>query len=276
MGRVGTSIAICMAGLAGSAPALGCGPRSAGVMSWTDYDPGDHVAPYVIEISTDDGRFLYIGSRHTNDPASVDVALIEALWQQLRPTVAFNEGGDPPTESTREEAVRLHGEPGLVRYLAARDGVPVASLDPTTAELVAALQPEFTGQQLKLFFVLQQVMHHRSNPTEPFEARMGRVFAILNRTRGLDVPPRSVDELDEIFRDRFSTPESYRDVPASWFDPTQAGNFLQEIARRASEVRDAYMVDLLVAKVRAGGRVLAVVGASHVVMQEPAIRSRLR
>jgi len=43
-----------------------------------------------------------------------------------------------------------------------------------------------------------------------------------------------------------------------------------------SDYRDVYIVRLLVQHVQEGRRVFAVVGGSHVVMQEQALRARLR
>lgn len=47
------------------------------------------------------------------------------------------------------------------------------------------------------------------------------------------------------------------------------------VARAESRFRDEVIVQKLTQKVREGGRVFAVVGRSHVVMQERALRSRL-
>ena len=253
----------------------GCSYHRVQLMTWDDYGRIYHVIPYIVDLSTGNGRLIYVGSRHTNDPNSLDVAVIESLWRQSDIDVAFNEGGVPPTENTKEEAVRLYGEPGLVRYLAARSQVPVRSLDPTRRELVAALGDRFTPEQLKLFFVLLQVKHHRENPTEPFDDMIGRVFMNFNATPGLGGPPRTVEELNAIFPRYFTAPGSFHEVPSNWFDPMEGVNFMNDISRRSGKLRDEYMVDLLVSQVREGKRVFAVVGASHVVMQEPKLRSSL-
>ena len=52
-------------------------------------------------------------------------------------------------------------------------------------------------------------------------------------------------------------------------------NVLNEIACRSGEVRDAHVANLPVFKVLAGKKVFTVMGASHVVMPESALRARL-
>ena len=255
----------------------GCasGTNSA-VMSWDEYRRTEHLTPYVLDLSIGHGRLVYVGARHTNDPTSSEVSLIEWLWTQLEPELAFNEGGDPPTEKTKVAAVRRFGEAGLVRYLAMRDGVSVASLDPSRAQQADAAMLHFSAEQVKTFFALLQVYHHRENPIEPFDERMTRVFRNLEAVPTLTGRPRSLGELDTIYKEQFPGQGDYRDVPTSWFNPTKSETSLNDIARRLSEYRDGYIVQLLTSEVLDGKRVFAVVGASHVVMQEKAIRSRLK
>jgi hypothetical protein len=80
------------------------------------------------------GSLLYFGERHSNDASDQQFAEVEYLWKQFKPDIAFNEGGNPPVESTRDLAINMNGGPGLVRFLAARDNIPVRSLDPTRSE----------------------------------------------------------------------------------------------------------------------------------------------
>lgn len=250
--------------------------RSAPVMSWGEYEKVRHVVPYVLDIPVEGGgRLVYVGSDHTNDPDSLSVRTIESLWSQVRPELAFNEGGNPPTASSREEAIR-YGEAGLVRFLAAQAKVPVASLDPTKSQLAARLNPVFGPELVKLGFVLSQVRHHQNNPTEPFEERMARTFAVLNATPGVEGRPRNLEELTQVFCSRFPETESFHHTPDSWFDPVKKVNVMNELSRRSSEERDRFMIELLVSRARQGKRVFAVVGASHVVMQERALREALR
>lgn len=94
-----------------------CGPRP--IMTWPEYDRLHTSWPYVVRI----GTLYYFGAAHTFDPNDPQIPQIEAAWNAFKPDIAFTEGGNPPIEKTREAAVRKAGEPGLVRFLAARDSV---------------------------------------------------------------------------------------------------------------------------------------------------------
>jgi hypothetical protein len=73
----------------------------------------------------------------------------------------------------------------------------------------------------------------------------------------------------------FPTGGGYEDVQPAWFDPVASGTFLNDISRASNAYRDEFIVRLLVQHVADGRRVFAVVGGSHVIMQEAALRARL-
>lgn len=256
---------------------MGCfRERHLGIMSWEEYSQLSVAWPILVRIKASRGELLYFGAKHTNDPANPQGSEIERLWREFRPDVAFNEGGDPPVEKSLVEAVTKYGESGLVRFLAARDGVPVQSIDPTRAEEVAVLVKRSPSEKVKLFYVLRAVaQHQRFQPGHMVEEELRRVFPILAATPGLQGPPNSIAELQSIYTRTFPGKKDLRDVQDSWFDPMVSENFLNEISRQSSEYRNRYMVDLLTRSVNRGKRVFAVVGGTHVVMQERAIRAGL-
>jgi hypothetical protein len=259
----------------------GLGAQQAPIMSWKEYleqfESRSIKWPYILNIRTANGELLYFGASHTSDPLHPQMSEIERLWSEFHPDVAFNEGGDPPTEKSRQEAVAKYGEPGLVRFLAARDKVPVRSIDPTRAETVAALLKRFTPEQVKLNFVLLTVAQYgRFQRQNTLEEELERVFPIFAATPGLNVPPNSISELEASFARFFPDERNFTAARESWFDPIASENFLNEMSRASSEFRDQYMVDLLTRHVKEGKKVFAVVGGTHVVMQEQAIRTILR
>lgn len=245
------------------------------VMTFDEYRALSHAAPYVLEVRHGNGELIYFGARHSYDPADPQHRWIEELWGAFRPTIAFNEGGDPPTLAMVADAISHHGEAGLVRILAARDGVPVHSLEPGLDLLVDdALAAGFSPRQVKLYHaLLAWISYRQSAGSESPEEFLGRVLRSLSQIKPLQGPPRDVRELDSAFAELFPGPPGWREAPREWFDPAAKGTFLNALARRVSERRDVHMVGLLKHAVNRGERVFAVVGASHVVMQEPALSS---
>ena len=66
--------------------------------------------------------------------------------------------------------------------------------------------------------------------------------------------------------------EDWRRLKAEEMNPRPARSFLSEISADLGKYRDEFMLTRLIRLTRSGERVFAVVGASHVVMQEPVLR----
>jgi hypothetical protein len=250
--------------------------RAVSMMSFEEYAQAPHpMMPHLLTLSARQGQLFYFGARHTFDPADWQVQAIEDYWHQYRPTLAFNEGGEPPVLPLRDETISRFGEAGLVRFLAKRDSVAICSLEPPREEEYALLLKEFSVEQIKVFYVLRGVAQfRRSRNDERVEDFVERVLTGLSKEPSLEGVPRSLAEFEHSHARLFSEPADWRNVPDTWFDPVaKPVVYLNRISRTLSEFRDRYMVNLLITELRKGARVFAVVGGSHVIMQEPVLRA---
>lgn len=259
--------------------AASCAGRRAGPISYSEYAESDHAIPYVLLYETRAGALLFFGSDHVNDPDHEQTEQITNHWSHFGPTLALNEGGHPPTERTAEEAVSRHGESGLVRFLAARDEVAVDTLEPSYARQVQVLISEgFTPTQIKVFYILRQVPQMRGMDSGSVpEGRAEEIITYFSTIEGLEGRPATLRELEEACRRMLPEFPSWAEVPQAWFDPVyeRPPTILNRVSRATSEYRDERVVDLLVASTQRGERVFAVMGASHVVIQEPVLATRL-
>jgi hypothetical protein len=64
-------------------------------------------------------------------------------------------------------------------------------------------------------------------------------------------------------------------VPDDWFDPTKEGQFTNDVQNDSGHFRDKHIFRVLTARAGRGDRVLAVIGASHVPVLEPALIAEL-
>ncbi|HEX8720305.1 MAG TPA: hypothetical protein VF736_06670 [Pyrinomonadaceae bacterium] len=249
-------------------------------MSFAEYAKKRHRVPYVLKLNAGRGRLLYFGARHVFGPDDPELTRIEKLWAEFKPEVAFFEGADPesiPTPAGSRAEVR--GESGLVVFLAARDEVPARTLEPSRKGEVALLLEKYSPEEVKVFYVLRQVPQFRSGThSESVEAYTENVLGGLSLLPELKGAPRTVAELEASCARLFPQLADWRDVPQAWFDPVPSPppTYLNNVSRILSEFRDRHMLTLLTSQLSAGKRVFAVVGASHVVMQEPALRAELK
>lgn len=244
-------------------------------MSWPEYGRTTHAVPYILEVKAKRGALLYFGAEHMKgQPDHAQVDQIQGLWREFRPTVVLNEGWDPPVVPDLREAVRLYGEPGLLRHLAARDGVPIDDMEPPEEERYKYLLRRFTAEQIRLYLIAQNVSQNLASlPREDVEKQVaGQIRRRLETQVLLEGPPRTIPEVDESFRRLLPHVEDWRRLKVEEMNPRPARSFLGEISAYLGKYRDEFMLTRLISLTRKGERVFAVVGASHVVMQEPVLR----
>lgn len=247
------------------------------LMSWEEFAGFAVREPYVLSLQSGTGRLLYYGTGHTTEPRNPQLSELEKRWEKFRPTLVFGEGGVWPLERSRNEAVIRHGEQGLSRWLAARNGVLIRSLEPPRSDEVEAMLRQFPAERLKLYYLLRSVYQHRRMKTsEPVEVTVNVTFRALSKTAGLEGPPRSVAELEESFARHFEGLRDWREAPEPWFNPLESVTYTNDLTRALGDFRDRHMIGLLVREVKRGERVLAVVGSGHVVRQERALRAALK
>jgi hypothetical protein len=204
-----------------------------------------------------------------------------ADWRAATPTLAFFEGPERAPDDSIVEAIRNGGESALVRHLAQRDGVRLASLEPPPRAETDVLVRQFGVERVKIFYVLREVARLRENERLD-QARLTAVTARLLAGMNQRFPQlagvlTTIDELDATYRRIWPGPATWWQASLDWFDPLRpsidsGGVFTNEVARASSRLRDRFMFEHLVAAVRRGERVFAVAGRLHVLAQAAALR----
>ena len=249
--------------------------KSASIMTYDEYAKGNYSFPYIVELNIGKGTLFYFGSRHIFDSKDPQIAQIQKLWKEFRPTAAYYESTGTSLSKTVEEAVSTSGEPGLLRFLATRDKVPYFSLEPNRKDEVAMMLETFTPEQIKVFFVLRQVPQFTDRKSgEKIDNFMTTFLKNVSYIPGLETaPPNTIAELDKASLWLSPQLKDWRTADRSWSNPAATKAYTNLIARMSSEFRDTYMIKLLIEKAKQGERIFAVVGGSHVVMQEPALKA---
>lgn len=230
------------------------------------------------------GRLSYFGAEHLTDPAHAQFAEIERAWNALKPTAAYYEGPNRPIAETKDETIRQAGESGFVRFLAKRDGVPFASLEPSPAEEAAHIMRKFPAEQVMLFYVLRETARLRDRRKLPEAELKAAVAQLLERAvkiKGFEGAFTDLAGLETAYRKHWTSPANWWEAPQQWFAPGKSsketgGIFTNDINTLSSEYRNLHMYRLLAGATLEGKRVFAVVGRNHVPMQVSALRCALK
>lgn len=243
-------------------------------MTFEEYAKYRVDAPYILSVAprSGSGALLYYGARHAADPADPMMLDIERRFAKFTPDLALNEGGDPEPAPLRADAVRIHGEAGLLVWLARRDGIARASLEPPRAAESAALVTELGAIRAKLFYFLRDFDTYNRSAIPESPERYAKILLDNLWRDGLRQAPTHVDECVALLRQAVPELPAWNQAPSAWFDPAlDLHPWLNRAARLSSARRDAHMVELLGRALARGRRVFAVVGYTHVIMQERAL-----
>ena len=251
--------------------AMGTVESAVPLMTFSQYSTFDHPEPYLIELD----NLLYIGSYHTQDPNDPELALIEAKWAEFQPTVALAESTLGLYVGTYPNVVKFFGEPAAVYELARRHNTPIYSIDPAREDEINALRQQFSDEQLLIFFSLRSYLgQRRKTDTTGADTVLGRALD-RNCTR-LQLDPCPIPDADTFtahFTADFPDIADWRTLPETASYPADSGSYLNRIAAASSQFRDEHMIQIISELVNQGERVFAIVGSSHVVMQEGRLRT---
>ncbi|MGK2859792.1 MAG: hypothetical protein ACSLFQ_21555 [Thermoanaerobaculia bacterium] len=225
--------------------------------------------PYLLEIANGRGSLLYYGAHHSSDPASPQVADIEARWKEFRPTIALCEGRSRGYLTGRLGRL-LQGLPesALVHELARRDNVPLVSLEPVYEDEVAMLLRRWSPEEVALYFTMRVYWSEAGGKAdEPLAEDLLRKRTAV---RGLEGTMAAAADIDRVWAKSLGAHGDWRTRTSM-----PEGTFLEEIDLASRVVRGEHMTRVLVELVGKGERVLAVVGSGHVIRQEWALRTML-
>lgn len=252
------------------------------ILSFDSYAEVHHPVPYIVNVasSAPPGHLIYVGVAHVTDARDPQLELLARLWEQARPSLAFYEGPTHPPPEDLSFAIRAgQGEAAMVRMLALRSGVNARSLDPTIEEQVVAMRSKgYHRCSVAQYFVLRQIAQHRHRVgRKQLPVDTANIIAYFNAVEGLQGCVEQHSDLESAMRG-VSSRLDWRDVPHEWFDPVSenAPELMNRLSVSLNRFRDVVMVSRLCAAISAGHRVFAAAGASHVVMQEPALAACTR
>jgi hypothetical protein len=240
------------------------------ILTFAEYGAIRHATPYVVDVRRDGARLVLFGGSHSSDPGLAMFDRIEAAFVELAPEFALHEGTPPHPEPDREIAIRRHGEAGLVTHLAARAGIPTASMDIPLAEEARLLRRELTPGEALVFLVVRQLASfNRKTARMDFDGYFGEFFDVI--APGLELAAIDWPLIEREHLRVVGHPLAPRRVTGHETNPMRDELPTQRIAQRSNRLRDEHMLRRLLEALAAYRRVFATVGVTHAVMLEPAL-----
>lgn len=239
--------------------------------------------PHEIKIVKGDQELCFLGSDHTDDPDNSHVKFIEKRWQEFlkehpnkEDVIVFVEGGTRPVISSADEAIKRHGEPGLMVYLAHQAGVKFDSPEPQSRrDEIRELLKKFPEEEVAYYYFIRDVVSwlRRKNPNSNLDDFINRRLEYL-KTRDvgwhIDITHESMICFhNKKFGHQFGLDDK------DCFE-SSASPYENPVASACSHYRDAYIVAEIKKYWDEGKSIFVVYGMGHSVTQEPALKELLK
>jgi hypothetical protein len=253
------------------------------LMTYEEYAAIPHALPipYTFILHKPNQSLFYCGAQHSCDPQHEQYPQLEAFWGNfLQETAGQNcvvliEGSKRAVKANKEEAIMTAGgEGGLITFLADQAHIPVICPEPDQQYLTTELLKDFSHDEVWYTHFAQNVLgYHRCkkvNAALDFEEYIYRsivkdkeyLAAALDRLNHLH--ERLFNNTLDIHNEQF-----FYDIT----NPVTQDTLINKICRKASIIRDNYIIDCIKQLIQQGKNVFVVYGFTHAVMQEKSIRT---
>ena len=264
------------------------------VMTYEEYAEVHHDTPYVFEIESGDKKISYFGAEHSRNPQNPMFEELEQKFLETNPDIVFVEGWNRLEEvkpgiikgfkkASRENIIKQFGEPGFTMKLAAEAGIDLESPEPKFRdEINHLLERGFGREEIFAFYAYRQIEQYHRTPEKPeleeyLAPFIQKEFSVAAKWKDFDYSVKHLQEIgNKIWGEKgdLNDPRhaEEKNNPTLSDDTKDRQTVVNEIARQSSRYRDECVVERIKEAIKEKDRLFIVFGATHAVMQEPALR----
>lgn len=233
--------------------------------------------PYLLAYTSTAQSLTFFGSRHVNDPEDKQFTEIESLWDQFLDSpgkkMALCEGGLRSIEGkTKDEAIRLDGDPGFICWLANQAGIEVISPEPDRALEVRELVGAFGSRKTALYYFVRRIYQWARTDfrRQPNINHYIESFIETFPKDELESFEMTLENLFELFKEETGKELSLieRATLSNLKNPGKS-----EVATKSSEYRNETIFEMIRRYKTDGYSVFAVYGSGHAIVLEPALKA---
>lgn len=267
------------------------------VMTAEQYAEIEHDIPYIFEVESGDKKITYFGAGHSWDPDDPMWIQLKGMVTGAQPNMVIVEGfenlanrKEEATEEAKkyneEEIIGRHGESGVVLKWATELGIDFDSPEPSDREQFKFLEQQGLSKDSifaqQFFMMIPQWQQYTDKPDFK-EFAQKQIDRFEHNTNWSDFE-YSYEHLEQIAEKiwgegiNLADPGYYHDRtdPIPWADKKKDQTEVNRVSEASNRFRDQYMISRIAEYLQTHDRIFIVYGASHAVMQEPALRKLLQ
>lgn len=261
------------------------------IMTMNEYASQHHETPYTFSLQSGDKELFYFGAPHVRDPKDSIFSEIKEAFDKADPDVIFIEGmnanidrdiiNEKGRSTTSEEAIEGAGEAGFALKLALEKGIDWNSPEPKGSDLYEHLLEEgFSKDEIfarAVLLVLPQ--YNRQINKQDFKEYSRYFIEQFKDETNWEGFNYSFERAIQIGESILGKPINLGDEeeasdyidPTPWPEKKEKQTVLNRIGEKSSEFRDECIIKDIATALKKYKRLFVVYGASHAVMQEPAL-----
>lgn len=239
-------------------------------------------APYIIDISNDKKRVIFIGCDHNYDPTHPQVTIIPRYFNALQPQIAFNEGGqvaDSVHFSSPAEGAIRKGETGILKYLCDSLGIKMMNGDMDDSTEFSLMLKKYPHDKLFLYYVMERLVVPYLGGAygkQPFEELYNKAINEWFVKPGFPLASdeRSIDYFKQLFKKYTGHDfELKLTMDIELFDYINPDCEFCAIGRSSKVVRDSMLLNKIELALKKYDRIIVTFGHGHVLAVEPALQT---
>lgn len=256
------------------------------IMTSEEYNKKQFSIPYIYEISNASQVLVYFGANHSEDPENYQYPILEKEWNQfkervdIKKTLILVEGGQREIASNKVEAIRQGTEGDFIAYVAAQEGIGNKCPEPSRVLLNNEIAQEYPRRYVIFAWFVRYLdaWHRQSNQHGDFKKYIYKNLILDKNELGWHDVDFSIGGMIAVFKELFPNRE-FDELDGELYyllsNPHKNINVINEINRRISLIRNAFIVRETIKYWNEGYSLFIPFGSGHAVVQEPALRKLL-
>lgn len=247
------------------------------IFKYEEYAKREIHLPYILDIKKDNKHLVYYGARHSFNPTDSMFLDIEKRFNDLKPDIAFNEGGnDWPVINGRDSTIKLTGDPGYLRYLCRKNNVQVVSIEPPDSLEYKYMLNKYKKEDVVLMYFCRQIDQLQNQgefSDNQFEKYMDNYLKDLkNHGMSLSENEINLNFITNYYEKFFKTKFNWKEFDPTNYQPIYSKTLLNEICRESTYFRDRFIIDKIEESIKTKNKIFVVMGGSHLVIEEPVLK----
>lgn len=258
------------------------------LMTIDEYSNVKHDKPYIFEITSKDNSksILFFGAKHTADPGDSMFPQLKTSFENYKPDLVIVEAAPGPQGLTREEfnagivsqtideVIKRRGEPGFTIRMAVENGIEWFCPEPDrNDEFQYLLEEGYSQQEIQAWALFRNI--------PVFNKRRGeRTFDEFARSSITHFLEKTGWSLTNSIEDIINTGKGMigedidvkNDMEIHKYINPGEGNKMQKLSKLSWAYRDRTILENIITQLDKYDHIFIVYGASHAVVQEPALR----